>query len=159
MAHYFGNCHVISQDILQIICSKVLQKSQMLQLPDHRDGHFTSEPTLSISEMKRGKSAKTPGLPMVTMGISEHSEQHLTTYMFWSDRLKSYFNLKVFFFFKLRQKWPWKWRLFILYSQITSIILNHFFQIFTSEDSHSLGLLRLRKDRREGQHHIKLVLL
>lgn len=73
----------------------------MLQLPDHRDGHFTSEPTLSISEMKRGKSAKTPGLPMVTMGISEHSEQHLTTYMFRSDRLKSYFNLKVFFFFFL----------------------------------------------------------
>lgn len=46
----------------------------------------------------------------------------------------------------------------ILYSQINLIILNHFFPIFTSEDSHSSGLFHLRKDRREGQRHIKLVL-
>lgn len=59
MAHYFGIAMLFLKTLDYLQQSS--GRSQMLQLLNHRDGHFISELTFSISEIKRGKTAKTPG--------------------------------------------------------------------------------------------------
>lgn len=94
---------------------------------------------------------------------SHHGDRHLRIFrtvscpIDISDMLKSCFSLEVYF--QVKTEVTMKMKTSILYSQIISSLFHPLFRNFTSEDSHSLGLFHLQKDRRYGQHHTKPVLL